>query len=147
MAGNRINESRQPSAMKLTVKTIIAVLGALFLILFGAAVLSLVSEEIVPYEEDVASLIDMCNRYYYERSYGELRDELELFDLYSDDFDMYWEVCYGYELYLKVLEYRNMVGGEKQAASYESELSQLAKQPAFEQNIRHFERMLEALNQ
>jgi hypothetical protein len=146
MAGKRINAiNRQPSAFKLTVKTIIAVLGTLFLFLLGAAVLSLLSEEVVPYEEDLASMIDMCNRYYYERSYGNLRDELELFGLYSDDFGIYWEVCNGYELYLRVLEYRNIDGGKEQADSYEMELSQLAKNPVYEQNKRHLERMVQAL--
>ena len=147
MTGNRsIIVSKQPSVLKLSLKTIVAVLGALFLFFFGAAVLSLLSEEVVPYDEDTASLIDMCNRYYYDRSYGDLRDELELFGLYSDDFGMYWEVCNGYELYLKVLEYRNLTDGRGTADLYELELTHMTEEPVFEQNRRHLERMLEALS-
>lgn len=87
---------KEPSALAITVKSLVlaGLLG--ILLMFMLYTISFVAEE-TGYANDKAWLNDRCNKYYYEKQYGELYDYLALYDLYADeDFAIYWEMVEGY---------------------------------------------------
>ena len=108
--------------------------------------IAVIAEDSVDYREDMAAMIDSCNRYYYARQYGNLRDELTSFDLYSEDFDKYWEICDGYEIYLRCVEYGAIDGQETRAAEYEEQLARMASECVFEENARYLSKLAESLH-
>lgn len=46
------------------------------------------------------SMIRRCDEHYYDRDFSELLWYLKLYDLYDDDYDMYWESVNAYNDYL-----------------------------------------------
>ena len=144
MAGKKKNQ--KPTAFLLTVKTLIAVALGVFFVMIALAEVAVIAEDSVDYREDVAAMVDSCNRYYYARQYGNLRDELTSFDLYSEDFDKYWEICNGYEIYLRCLEYASLDGGEAKKAEYETKLSAMVSDCKYEENARYLSKLADSLH-
>ena len=42
------------------------------------------------FNNDVAGMLNRCNRYLIKNEYGRLWDQLELYDLYDSQYDTYW---------------------------------------------------------
>lgn len=133
MAG-MTKQVKMPSLGKLTLKTIIAVVIAMLLFLFGAATISIISEDFVDYGDDTAEMINNCNRYYYNKEYGDLRDSLDLWGLYSEEFDKYWEICDAYELYVECYEYAGLEDGTDKVKLLQAQLGTMAQQCRFAEN-------------
>ena len=140
-------KTKKPSVIKLILKTVLAVSGCIFLFLLSVLTISDFSDNVVDYEDDVASMIDYCNWRYYDRDYGSLRDELTLYNLYSEEFDKYWEIVDCYELYLECLEYRAIPGEKQKAEELQAEMSEMAANCRFEENRRQIESFSKALNE
>ena len=133
MAGKR-NMIATPSAGKLTIKTILAILIGMFVGLLGMTVLYGISEDFVDYGDDTAAMINNCNRYYYEKDYGSLRDSLTTWSLYSEEYDKYWEICDAYAQYVQCIEYAEMDGMEDELKLAQAELGLMAQQCRFAEN-------------
>ena len=58
----------------------IALCLVLALILWGVLAMFLDQVSEGTWEKDTGRMVSICDRYYYDRNYAELRDELELFD-------------------------------------------------------------------
>lgn len=143
MAGKK--DRKKPSVVKLVIKTVLAVFTALFLVLLSLEALSEFTDNIVDMEDDIASNIDFCNWRYYDRNYAALREELTLYNLYSEDFDKYWEIVDGYEIYLRCLEYRELPDGAEQALEYQQMLERMAADCRFDENRRQLQHYIDAL--
>ena len=138
MAG-RLKMNMIPSTEKLVIKTIIAILIGGVLFLFSTALIYGLSEDFVDYGDDTAAMINNCNRYYYEKQYGELRDSLTLWGLYSEDFDKYWEICDAYELYIQCYEYAGLPDGHDKLSILQAELGNRSRQCRFAENQNKLE--------
>lgn len=132
MAGN--NKNRIPSKGTLAVKTLIAALLAFVLFIFSLTAIYGISEDFVDYGDDTAAMINNCNRSYYEKNYGYLRDSLTLWGLYGEDFDKYWEICDAYELYIQCLEYAELPDERAEFEALRADLNEAARQCRFAEN-------------
>ena len=94
MAGKK---EKRPSIIVMAIKTAVA----LFLILvILAGVLALSDEIRMNYEyssKNIGKMINYCDRDYYNRDYGRIRETLTLYELYVEEFGKYWEVVNAYE--------------------------------------------------
>ena len=104
-----MNNSKAPSVFKILIKIVIALIIGIILFGIGVSVL----EEVADYNEDRGNMADKvrgCDRYYYDKQYGELRDYLMLYSLYGGEFDIYWEAADGFMDYQ---QYRQWLRAEK----------------------------------
>lgn len=123
-------------------KLILKLAGILFLGMFFVSGLLVLLENVAEgkWEDDTARMIQICDRYYYERDFAGLRDELELYDLYSEAFDPYWEVVDGYNDYLAWIQWSKaaemgLPDGEKNAAAYERKVYENLQNVKFDSNV------------
>ena len=91
------------------------------------------------WEKDMGRMVGICDGYYYERDYAELREELTLYNLYSEEFGKYWEAVEGYQDYLNVLQWSraeemNLPQSEGRADAWREKLEALAAQPEYPEN-------------
>lgn len=133
MAGKN-NKNKIPSKGTLIVKTVIAALIAFVLFIFSLTAIYGISEDFVDYGDDTAAMINNCNRSYYEKDYGYLRDSLTLWGLYSEDFDKYWEICDAYDLYIQCFEYAGLPNGKSRLNVLQAELGNMKQQCRFAEN-------------
>lgn len=122
----------------------------LALLLWGvlATFLDQVSEG--TWERDTGRMVRICDRYYYDRDYAELREQLELFDLYGEEFEKYWEAVQGYQDYLNVIQWSraaemDLPQSQGQAEAWREKLEFLAAQPEYAENQSIFQGLLEQL--
>lgn len=114
-----------PVIWKFVLKIVgILILALLFFnLLFG--VLDMVRDD--DWTADTGRMVSICDREYYDRDFADLREFLELYELYSPEFDMYWEIADGYEDYLLWRQWERaaqmkLPNGEEQAARYAQKL-------------------------
>ena len=79
-------------------------------------------------------MINNCNRSYYEKKYGDLRDSLTLWGLYSEEFDKYWEICEAYDIYVQCFEYSELPDGKDKLMLLQAELGNMKEQCRFAEN-------------
>ena len=91
MAGK--SNEKKPSVVLMGLKTVLAALILGVFLLFVAGMAGLIGEQYQWTNKDTARMIDQCNRYYYERDLGGLREILCLNDLYGEEYDVYWEAA------------------------------------------------------
>lgn len=113
---------------------IVGILWKLVLIVFLVgmmfSMIPAAMKAIVDYNEEhlnQAETIERCDNYYYDRDFGGLREILTLYDLYTQDYDKYWEAVNGYEDYQYYLQYKRAVAAgntqyEQPAADYRSKV-------------------------
>ena len=142
MAGKN-NRNKIPSKWTLAGKTVIAAFLAFILFVFSVTAIYGISEDFVDYGDDTAAMINNCNRSYYEKDYGYLRDSLTLWGLYSEDFDKYWEICDAYELYVECQEYAGLPDGKAQLDILRAELGNAAQQCRFAENQNRINEFVE----
>lgn len=129
-----VGKIKTPSKSKLVIKTIIAVFIAFVLFIFSLTAIYAVSEDFVEYKDDTATMINNCNRSYYEKKYGDLRDSLTLWGLYSEEFDKYWEICEAYDIYVQCFEYSKLPDGKDKLMLLKAELGNMKEQCRFAEN-------------
>lgn len=95
------------SIMKMLLKVLLKVLcvGIIFLTIYSMANVGIENIIESSEEKDMSSYVNACDRYYYEKQYGQLRDYLFLYELYDDTFDVYWEVVNGYCDYIECVQW------------------------------------------
>lgn len=79
---------------------------------------------------DKTDKIRICEWDYYDRNFSNLYMILTLYDLYSDDFDKYWEVVEAYQTYTIALEWSHAAenGREGADAKLSEALAKLSEQ-------------------
>lgn len=102
------------------------------------------------WEKDTGRMVSICDRYYYDRNYSDLREQLELFDLYGTEFGKYWEAVEGYQDYLNVLQWTRaeemgLPQSQGQAVFWRQKLESLARQPEYAENQGIFRSLVEQL--
>ncbi len=102
------------------------------------------------WEKDTGRMVSICDRYYYDRNYCDLREQLELFDLYGTEFGKYWEAVEGYQDYLNVLQWTraeemSLPQSQDQAVFWRQKLESLARQPEYAENQGIFRSLVEQL--
>lgn len=111
---------RKPSIARMVLKLIVAFLLGLFLM--SAGLFFLEEAEWAFYDKDEALRVSFCDEYYYKRDFARLRDELTLYDLQGEHYDIYWEVVDGYEDYVEYWQWNRTdeeaVSGSSEKASY-----------------------------
>ena len=97
---------------------------------------------------DKSKSIDVCNRYYYEKKYGELMDHMCLFDTYDEEFDVYWEMadayrdCVEYEQWASITE-EEFPGSSEMAEKYRQKIIDNTDNCRFEENRTRLEELRE----
>ena len=125
------------STVKLAVKGIIGIFAALMLIVMLVTTLGAVADN--DYSVDDVDLINWCDGDYYDRDFASLHETLTLYDLYSEDYALYWEAVNGYDALVRC---RQWVKAEEQGISGAGEhvqealntLKGLAASPQFPRN-------------
>lgn len=136
-----------PSLPKLIAKGLtVLLLGYLLLELFW---FSLIAISGLDRGSDV-DYISWCADDYARRDYEELYGTLTLFDLYSEEYDLYWEAVNGYNTYLQCLQYQNaarqgMENADTLASDALAKLETMAASPQFSQNGPLLQGFLDAL--
>ena len=102
------------------------------------------------WEKDTGRMVSFCDQYYYDRNYAELRNELELFDLYGEEFGKYWEAVQGYQTYLNVIQWSraekmDLPGSQGQTEAWREKLEALAEQPEYGENQAIFQSLVDQL--
>ena len=114
---------------------------AAIVLFFLAATLLLIIENGVDNirDEDPATYIRWCDRDYYDRDWAKLADTLTLFELYGDEYAMYWEAVKGYSDLVQYEQWRaaqeqSLPHAESMAAQFAERLRENAENAAFPQN-------------
>ncbi len=128
----------------------IALCLVLALILWGVLAMFLDQVSEGTWEKDTGRMVSICDRYYYDRNYAELRDELELFDLYGEEFGKYWEAVQGYQTYLNVIQWSraekmDLPEAQGQTEAWREKLEALAEQPEYGENQAIFQSLVDQL--
>ena len=128
----------------------IALCLALALILWGVLTMFLDQASEGTWEKDTGRMVSICDSYYYDRDYAALRDELELFELYGEEFGKYWEAVRGYQAYLNGLQWSraeemDLPRSQGQARVWREQLEVLAAQPEYGENQSIFRNLVEQL--
>lgn len=127
-----------PMVLKICLKCIAICLIVFLLcgLTFGTAsiILELGSEGLTKKEG-----IRYCDYDYYEKKYGELRDTLQLFKLYDEEYDIYWEIADGYKDYIEYYQWKEaakegFVVEEDKVSYYKEKVINNAKNCRFEKN-------------
>jgi hypothetical protein len=118
--------------IKVTVTLMLIIIAAVLLL----ASLGVFSND---HEPDLADKISYCDRSYYDRDFSELYSTLTAFDLYTGEFDKYWEAVDAYRAYTQVLEWRVALengydGADTKLKQAQKELSELEKTVKFPEN-------------
>ena len=142
MAGKK-NARKMPTTAKLVIKTVIAVVLGLFFIFMAIGTVATVAEEYVEYSDDMAAMINTCNRSYYEKDYSELLDSLILWELYQDEFDNYWEVCDAYQELTLCRQYALLEDGAEQLLLHRGKLLEISVNCRNEDNVNRIQQMYE----
>ena len=140
------NKIKDPGSTKVLLKTLAAILAGIILFFCFTGFAALMT-----YGFDAtgkAELINWCEETYIARRYDELREQLELHNLYDEDFALYWEAVEGYELRCLCIQWsmaaeQGIVGAEKAAGQCLSQLKTMAENPQFSRNARLLEGFLE----
>ena len=94
-------------------------------------------------EDDRRSMtyyVNNCDRDYYEKDYVRLYNTLALHDLYTEDYDKYWEVVNAYSVYTTALEWRiaaenGREGADEKMAQAIEELSEVEGNVKYPANL------------
>lgn len=83
--------------------------------------------------------VGQCHDLYDEGNYGELITYMNLYKLYSENYDMYWEAVDGFLDYQRYLQWvkadtAGVKDSDRQLAYYRQKVSDNAKQSRFEEN-------------
>ena len=137
---------------KMVLGLILRIVACLVLALLLWGVLSMFLDQVSEgtWEKDTGRMVSICDRYYYDRDYAGLRDELELFDLYGEEFGKYWEAVQGYQEYLNVIQWSraeemDLPQSQGQTEIWRKKLEDLARQPEYGENKSIFQGLVEQL--
>ena len=88
----------------------------------------------------VTDYVNNCDRDYYAKDYERLYNTLALGDLYSEDYDKYWEVVDAYSVYTTALEWRTAAengreGADEKMAQAIEELTEMESNVKFPANL------------
>ncbi len=84
-------------------------------------------------DRDVTYAVREVEEGYYSADYPRMLDMLELYEFYSEDFDMYWEVGKAYICSRNYSMYTDS-GDTSKAQQYYDELEQMYKNCEFDEN-------------
>lgn len=96
--------------------------------------------------------IRVCDSYYYDRDFSYLYLSLTLHDLYSDEFDKYWEAVDAYQTYTEALEWSEAAengreGADVKLAEALAELSDQESNAKFSETRTTIKWLTEKLNE
>lgn len=138
------------------IKVIIKILIALFLIGLWICIALYCIEEVTDDDEvyfrSDAYMINKCDDYYYEREYFELYKYMLNNEAYDEIFDVYWEVADAYIDLQEYLKWKNVSTIDMQEARemeqmYKEKVLNYAKNPAFPQNQKPLNELVEMLEE
>ena len=140
MAGKK---EKRPSIIVMAIKTAVA----LFLILvILAGVLALSDEIRMNYEyssKNIGKMINYCDRDYYNRDYGRIRETLTLYELYGEEFGKYWEVVNAYEDVVDYQGFARLDEYKEDADKCLAEIESKARECKYQDNQRILDGFLE----
>ena len=101
------------------------------------------------YGED-ARRINWYDKYYYEKQYDELYDDMHLHNSYDDKFDVYWEVLDAYIDSVECLKWRKVSESQIEDAGemeqyYYDKVIEAAKNCRFPQNQKYLDDFVESV--
>ena len=125
------------SLLLIVLKSLLAALGALFL--FSLAVYTVNTVATNDFGVTEAESISWCEETYLERDFAALYDELELFELYGENYAVYWESVEAYRLLALAKQHAEGVqaGLPASAAQYDAVLAELSAMAAAPQSERN----------
>lgn len=96
--------------------------------------------------------IRFCDSYYYDRDFSYLYLTLTLHDLYSDEFDKYWEAVDAYQTYTEALEWSEASENGRESADVKlaealAELSDQESNAKFSETRTTIKWLTEKLNE
>ena len=136
MAGKK---TRKPSLVLMIVKTVVALFLLLIIISSVAAMAESIRDDYENSSENVARMIGYCDRDYYDRDYGRLLSTLDLYDLYGEDYEKYWEAVNAYEDFIYYTECKGLKGYEEEAEKCLAKIRDNARNCKFEENRKILE--------
>lgn len=101
-------------------------------------------------DNDKADYVNWCNRYYYAKEYGSLLEELQLFNLYDEEFDIYWEITDGYRDYIEYEQWSSVTdeelpGSSQKAEEYRQKVIDDVKNCEFEANRERLQEFVDKI--
>lgn len=97
-------------------------------------------------------MIRQCDEDYYDRNFAGLLWYLKLYDLYDEDYDMYWEVVNAYNDYVSwhawkgTLEFGEMPEAVQKEAEARQKVEENARNCEFTKNQRILDGFVEKVN-
>ena len=140
MAGKK---DKRPSIIVMAVKTAVALFLLLFIL---AGVFALADEIEMNYEysnKNTGRMITYCDREYYARDFGALRETLTLYDLYGEDFGKYWEVINAYEEVVNYQAFSGLDEYKEDADGCLARIESMARECKYQDNQRILDGFLE----
>lgn len=92
-----------PLTVKIVIKIVAIFITGWLLTMVGIFTIENIAESTED-DNNMARMVNQCDSYYYEKDYGELRDILTLYDLYDDEFQVYWDAVDAYEAKLEAAD-------------------------------------------
>lgn len=137
--------------IKFAVKLLVFLLGAYIWVMLVYSMVNSTVDELTGYYNSDAFIVNTLDEYYYEKQYGNLYDDLILFQAQDDMYDVYWEVM---NAYIDVQEYRKwskvpverMEEAEQMAEKYRNKVIKNAQNPKFPQNQKYLDEFVEMLD-
>lgn len=99
---------------------IVKCLVCLLIMFFVISAISILPDELdsMIYRADKNRYKSYCEEMYVDRDYEELYDEMHLYRLSGEDYDMYWEMVYGFADYTMYKEYEAIADREQVSLTY-----------------------------
>ena len=94
--------AKKPSVIKMILKTIFVLGMAIGWLFTAVSLVWMVFEEATDYYDSDAYRMNRCDEYYYEKDYAEMLDYMNLYQMYDEKYDVYWEVV---DAYVDLQEY------------------------------------------
>lgn len=142
-------KKREPSVFRIACKFLVCLL--LIALLYYEAVFTIAFVVENNYDQrDMANKIQMCDEYYYKKQYGKLKESLELYELYDDHFDVYWEAVKGNSDYLQYLQWSKtdpsiVKDSAARAESYRQKVQDNGENCRFEKNQKQLDWYMERI--
>lgn len=142
--------AKNPSVIKMILKTIFVLGMAIGWLFTAVSLVWMVFEEATDYYDSDVYRMNRCDEYYYEKDYAEMLDYMNLYQMYDEKYDVYWEVVDAYvdlQEYLKwqKVSETDIADARKMEKQYYDKVMAAAGNCHFPQNQKYLDDFVESL--